>query len=30
MSIMRCCFETPDVSDVIETMVQKCTDPRCK
>lgn len=30
MSLVKCCFDTPEISDVIETMVQKCTDPGCK
>lgn len=30
MSLVKCCFDTPEVPDVIDTMVQKCTDPRCK
>lgn len=30
MSLVKCCFDTPEISDVIESMVQKCTDPGCK
>ncbi|KAB0805530.1 hypothetical protein PPYR_02500 [Photinus pyralis] len=29
MSLMKCCFDTPEVSDIFESMVQKCTDPGC-
>lgn len=30
MSLVKCCFDTPELADVIETMIQKCTDPGCK
>lgn len=30
MSLVKCCFRTTEVSDVFESMVQKCTDSRCK
>ncbi|XP_017774254.1 PREDICTED: protein EFR3 homolog cmp44E isoform X2 [Nicrophorus vespilloides] len=29
MSLVRCCFEASDVTEVFEQMVQKCTDAGC-
>lgn len=30
MSFVKCCFDTPEVADIVESFVQKCTDPGCK
>lgn len=29
-SIVKCCFDSNEMPDVIESMAQKCTDPGCK
>lgn len=29
-SIVKCCFDSSEMPDVLESMAQKCTDPGCK
>ncbi|KAJ8963209.1 hypothetical protein NQ318_018675 [Aromia moschata] len=29
MSIVKCCFDPPEVADFVEAFVRKCTDPGC-
>ena len=28
--LLRCCFEPVELPQVFETVIQKCTDPRCE
>lgn len=30
MSIIKCCFNNSEVSDILDSMVQKCADTKCK
>ncbi|CAH0551687.1 unnamed protein product [Brassicogethes aeneus] len=29
MSLVKCCFDAPEISDLVDTFIQKCTDPGC-